>query len=687
MRKLFTTSLLALAVAALFAAATAYAQDLQALITTDDEAALIETIQKPGDAPQDILVKNVACKRLAVIGTENAIPALVAMLPNEKLNFNARFALEAMPFESVDAALAKAAKELTGSQLVGVIDTIGVRAKADSVALLAEIGAKYADDILVTKAIYAAMGKIATPEAAAYLADAAKKDFSGADILVKRGLGDAILDVAEDHEKAGDAIGAAELYALLAAPAFPSFIQDAGLYRGIMCAEPAAAADKIVATLKGENASQADVALKTVRELNDGSGVAATKALVAAFDQFPEAMQIRVARAIGDRKDDASRLIAFEQLAKIAADGSVALKIAAAQAFAKNGLNEVKAFEILAKKANFDDADLSAAIVAMAAAFDADDFDAAWKALCEKDFESALAQSDAAALVFMKIAELRRTAEATPTLVKIAETKEGALRDGALNALSEIVTLDNLDMLVQALNGETDDAKVDWLLRAACTRLPREDCAAKVAELFEKADLDSKLKMLPLLKQIGGGTALMAVANACKGETLDKATQILGEWNTPEDAQTLAGICLTIAKQANDAKYHARGIRGYIRVARQFELPVATKIEMCKTAFETAKRAEDKALIFEVFKRNIVADNVAAALEYTKYPEFKDAACEAAVFVAEKIRDSQQDWNWSAPTEDAAKAKAGKTLVDGMKKVVETTSNADVKARAQKLLN
>ena len=237
-----------------------------------------------------------------------------------------------MPFESVDAALAKAAKELTGSQLVGVIDTIGVRAKADSVALLAEIGAKYADDILVTKAVYAAMGKIATPEAAAYLADAAKKDFSGADILVKRGLGDAILDVAEDHEKAGDAIGAAELYALLAAPAFPSFIQDAGLYRGIMCAEPAAAADKIVATLKGENASQADVALKTVRELNDASGVAATKALVAAFDQFPEAMQIRVARAIGDRKDDASRLIAFEQLAKIAADGSVALKIAAAQA-------------------------------------------------------------------------------------------------------------------------------------------------------------------------------------------------------------------------------------------------------------------------------------------------------------------------------------------------------------------
>ena len=178
----------------------------------------------------------------------------------------------------------------------------------------------------------------------------------------------------------------------------------------------------------------------------------------------------------------------------------------------------------------------------------------------------------------------------------------------------------------------------------------------------------------------------MAVANACGGDTLDKATQILGEWNTPEDAEALAEICLTIAKQTNDLKYHARGIRSYIRVARQFELPLATKIAMCKTAFETAQRSEDKALIFEVFKRRIEAENVAAALEYAQYPEYKEAACEAAVFVAEKIRDSQPDWNWTAPTDDQARAAAAKILVDGMKKVVETASDADLKARAQKLL-
>ena len=82
----------------------------------------------------------------------------------------------------------------------------------------------------------------------------------------------------------------------------------------------------------------------------------------------------------------------------------------------------------------------------------------------------------------------------------------------------------------------------------------------------------------------------------------------------------------------------------------------------------------------------IIAENVAAALEYTKYPEVKDAACEAAVFVAEKIRVSQPGWNWKEKSGDEAKDAAAKILVDGMNKVVETTDNQDLKARAQKLL-
>ena len=662
------------------AASVANAQSWQELQTSTDEAALIQAITNIGDAPEDIHNGNVACKRLAVYGTDAAIPALVALLPNEKQNFNARFALEAMPSEAVDAALLKAAKELKGPCLVGVIDTIGVRRKADSFATLKEI-ADANDDPAVQKAIYAACGMIASPEAEAFLVEESKKDLGAMEYYARKALGDAILDVADNYEKSGQLDKAAALDDVVAAAAFPKYEKEAGIYRSLIN-KGADSAAKVVELLQGEDGPVSDVALKSIREFDAAASAKVVAALVENFDKFDAVRKVRVVRAFENLKADDAKAVALPKLTSLVDADDVALRAAVAKALAQYAglLDAAAATRVNGKESSSALFDAKVALgVALAKAK---------PALFENPQASTLLDDmdETDALVQLKIIELARVKSAGPALVKIANERQGALRDAALSALSEIVELDDLQLLVDALNGETDDAKVDWILRAACTRLPREECAAKVADLFAKSDLEQQLKILPLLKQIGGQTALNAVANACKGETLDKATQILGEWNTPEDAQAVAAICLAIAQQSNDAKYHSRGIRGYIRVARQFELPVATKIEMCKTAFDTARRPEDKALIFEVFKRLNVAENVAAALEYAQYPEYKDAACEAAVVVAEKIRTSQPGWNWNEKSGDEAKDASAKILVDGMKKVVETTDNADLKARAQKLL-
>ena len=663
------------------AANVASAQSWKELQTSTDEAALIQAITNVGDAPEDIHNVNVACKRLAVYGTDAAIPALVALLPNEKQNFNARFALEAMPSEAVDAALLKAAKELKGTCLVGVIDTIGVRGKADSFATLKEI-AEANDDPAVQRAIYAACGMIASPEAEAFLVEESAKDLGAMEYYARKALGDAILDVADNYEKSGALDKAAALDDVVAAAAFPKYEKEAGIYRSLIN-KGADSAAKVVELLQGDDASVSDVALKTIREYAPDASAKVVAALVENFDKFDAVRKVLVVRAFENLKADDAKAVAFPKLTALVDSDDVALRAAVARALAKYAglLENAAATRVNGKESSPALVDAKVALgVALAKAK---------PALFENPKASTLLDDmdETDALIQLKIIELARVKSAGPALVKIANERQGALRDAALSALSEIVGLDDLQLLVDALNGETDDAKVDWILRAACTRLPREDCAAKVADLFAKSNLEQQLKILPLLKQIGGKTALDAVAAACnKADTVDKATQILGEWNTPEDAEAVAALCLAIAQQSNDAKYHSRGIRGYVRVARQFELPLATKIEMCKTAFNTARRPEDKALIFEVFKRLNVAENVAAALEYAQYPEYKDAACEAAVVVAEKIRTSQPDWKWNEKSGDEAKDASAKILVDGMKKVVETTDNADLKARAQKLL-
>ncbi len=673
------SALYALCVGAILAfAANANAQTWKELQTSTDEAALIQAIEKPGDSPEDIHNKNVACKRLAVYGTPKAIPALVAMLSNDKLNFNARFALEAMPFEEVDAALLDAATKLDGMNLVGVVDTIGVRGKAGSVDTIKKILAESKDQ-RVKKAAFIALAAIGSPDAEAALVEAAQGDLTGYEFETKRGLGDATLALAQKYENAGKLAEASKLYKIVLNADYPKFERESGLYRSLLC-DGAESAAKVVELIQGDDASACDIALKSLRAFAPKDCDAVVAKLLDAFDSLPVEKQVLVVRSFAQLKGEASRPAVAAKLAAIAKESdSVALQVAAAKT-AKESVKTHKlpvAFSNDALKKSQDLRDAYAAYLT-----------AEFKAEAPKFDPNAIVSDagDEITLMNLKWIKDARVKAAGAKLVEIAETKTGAVRDAALDALSEIVELDDLDLLVQALNGETNDQKVDWLLRAACTRMPREECAAKVAELFEKADLDGKNKILPLLKQVGGSVALNAVANACNGPAIDKATQILGEWNTPEDAEQVAAICLAIAKQSTDAKYHSRGIRGYIRVARQFELPVDKKIEMCKIAFNTAQRAEDKKLIFEVFRRNIVAENVAAALEYADDPNFREDACASALFVAEKIRVSQPAWNWNEASGDAAKDAAAKILVDGMKKVADISKDADVKERAKKLL-
>ena len=201
--KKYAFSFLSSALLAAVVASPSFAQDVATLQTTSDEALLLQAIDGAGSEPADVHRVNVAVKRLAVVGSEASIPKLAALLANEKQNFNARFALEALPFAAADAALAEAAAKLDGACLVGVIDTIGVRGKAESVELLTKIYAEK-DDVAVKKAVVAALGAIATDEAAGFLVSEAKKDLSGADPLFLRGLGDAILDAAEARENGED---------------------------------------------------------------------------------------------------------------------------------------------------------------------------------------------------------------------------------------------------------------------------------------------------------------------------------------------------------------------------------------------------------------------------------------------------------------------------------------------------
>jgi len=124
-----------------------------------DQAKLIAVLMSEASVKE----KADACRQLATVGTRDAVPALAALLADERLAHMARYGLEPIPDPSVDEAFRAALGQLKGRPLVGVIGSIGVRRDAKAVKSLAQ-RLKDADPE-VAQAAARSLGRIGTPEA------------------------------------------------------------------------------------------------------------------------------------------------------------------------------------------------------------------------------------------------------------------------------------------------------------------------------------------------------------------------------------------------------------------------------------------------------------------------------------------------------------------------------------------
>jgi hypothetical protein len=112
----------------------------------------------------------------------------------------------------------------------------------------------------------------------------------------------------------------------------------------------------------------------------------------------------------------------------------------------------------------------------------------------------------------------------------------------------------------------------------------------------------------------------------------DAASRLLGEWMDVD----VAPVLLDLAKDTADEKYKVRALRGYIRLVRQFDMPEAQRVAMCRSALEIAQRTAEKKLVLEVMGRYPTAAMLSLALDTSKVPELKNEAVAVALLIAEK---------------------------------------------------
>lgn len=198
------------------------ASHADAALRRDLEQRLIAALSSSSNLSRD--AQDYVCRKLAMIGSAAAVPALAGLLPQESHSHLARHALERIPGPEAVAALKDALPKLSGKLKIGAIGSLAARREVSAAPALA--GLLNDSDAGVARSAAMALGTIGGPEATRALQEA----MAGKQSPI---LTDALLSCAESllaDKKAKEAEG---IYKSLSADGQPRLVRLAAT-RGLL---------------------------------------------------------------------------------------------------------------------------------------------------------------------------------------------------------------------------------------------------------------------------------------------------------------------------------------------------------------------------------------------------------------------------------------------------------------------
>jgi HEAT repeat protein len=566
-----------------------------------------EHLAKLQDEDASYFEKSNACKRLAVVGTETAVPVLADLLGDEKLAHLARYALEPNPSPEVDLVFLASLKTLKGKMLVGVINSIANRGKVDSLVPLSKLMA--VDDSRVAAAAAHAIARLGTPQAAKILGKSKPEQFAAACLVCGKTL------AAQGHES--EAVNL--LKQLVIFTKADEHVRTAAMLQ-LVKLQGAEGQERLAAALRSKDLDMFNMALRTARLLPQKT------ALPTVVEVIRDASPARAALLItllGDLDDPDGLSVVMQAIRS----NHAVVQIAALEALAKLGTADHVA--MLVDTATTGPTDV---------AEQADDTLAQLRGPKVDQAVLEMMDNEARRPTVIRAIGRRRITEAVPNLLTLID---GPHQLEVVAALGETVSLDQLNVLAKLINVKSPELRgaAQQAIHAACDRMPNRDAASE--ELSQYLSDDTAEFVMNELRLIGGDKALQIVTQAAEGNGAvlkEYATRSMGEWLDVSVSPAL----LKLAKDEGGGKYGIRAIKGYIRIARQFTLPEAKRMAMCRTALSVATRTSEQRLVLTVLERNPSVAALRIAVVASKKPALRKFAKQSAQRIAAKLGVSQE---------------------------------------------
>ncbi|NQU22056.1 MAG: DUF1080 domain-containing protein, partial [Candidatus Nealsonbacteria bacterium] len=611
----------------------------------NDTAALVAVLKSDAD----VFDKATACQRLSIVGDESAVPALAALLADEKLSNYARCALEGIPGPAADVALREALTRLETPRLVGVLGSIGVRRDAAAVAPVTAL--LRSDDPAILTAAARALGHIGTTPAATALQEALAR----ATPELGPAVGNACLICIQSLAKRGESAKALALCTAVEDADLPEHITSAATYQTIL-ARGKDGLPRLAKLLDSDAEPRFRLALRAARQLGRDTGVASQ--LAADFKRHSAERQALLLIALADLGDKAS----LPTIVAAARTGQPEVRVEAIRAMAK--LGDASVVPVLLDAATQSDERIAAAARGTLAVLESDTINGAIVKLLAGNDERTRRMA-------IDMAGQRQIASATSALFHLARSTRMTTRSAAIRALGSTTQIADLSQLIDLAVGSLGSKDFDAAraaLQAACVRMPQEPCAEKLVAAMSGVSTPERVFLLEQLTLVGGTTALNTVVGMARANNdvmQDAATRLLGAWPSADAAPAM----LALAKTLTNEKYKIRALRGYVRIARQLNMTPAARMAVCRNTLAIARRSDDRGLVFEVFKRYPTPEGLTLAVSLLDDKALRKQACSTIVSMAGVVAMKAPE-----PTEKA------------LLRVIDLTTDAALTAEAKRQL-
>jgi len=564
-----------------------------------------------------------ACQQLRRVGSLDDVPALAALLEDEKLSHAARLALEPMPFPEAGDALREALGTATGAAKAGIIESLGERREPASAPLLAPL--VQSADRMVASAAALASGKIGGPVAIEALR-AARPDSA---VESRAAIDDGLLRCAEGL-CSGDEPAAHELYADVLKHTALDHVRTAA-YRGMIGTAGSDAEALITSALVGEDPVLWAAALPAVR---DPGGAQAAQAFAALLGRVPKAVLPGLLEALVQRGDSA----AAPGIAEAVDDPDPAVRVRAVRALGMIG-----------------DGAVVPALVEVAAHGEKPDQAAARDALARMSAPNVLAsmlelvdEAEAAETAVLAEALGRRRAEdGRRALRRLVRSDDAAVRTAAVLALGKAGSAGDASLMCKLAarardTAERTAAEQALVLLAGRLDTPRRLVRAVLSRL-RKDDTDLRCAMLRVCGELGHPRLLSALGEAIGDEVpkvQDAAIRALAD---SQDPGALAYL-LPVSETASTLTHRVLALRAVARLASNAEeVEAAVREDTLRRALGASERAEEKKLLLGALGGCPTAGALACAQEHLPEAEVAVEAATAWAQIAEALRDAQPE--------------------------------------------